>query len=96
MAGKAFNMSILRPMHFLINNLEKRWTQNKYRYDDLTKPFRFENVPKTYRFKSSYSREEPPGTYQRQMHPEKQNVQEKEKNVPSDSIGMVSTHLNIQ
>ena len=89
-------MSISRPTHFLINNLEKRWTQNKYRYDDLTKPFRFENVPKTYRFKSSYSREEPPGTYQRQMHPEKQKVQEKEKNVPSDSIGMVSTHLNIQ
>ena len=59
------------------------------------KPFRFENVPKTYRFKSSYSREEPPGTYQKQLPHNKQIIKEKEKNVPSDSIGMVSTDLDI-
>ena len=60
------------------------------------KPFRFENVPKTYRFKSSYRREEPPGTYEKQLPYNKQNIKEKEKNVPSDSIGMVSTDLNIR
>lgn len=52
-------------------------------------PLRFENVPMTYRFKSSYRREKPPGTYQKQKEPEKQIMKEKVKNVPSDSIGMI-------